>query len=46
MFGDAVWKIRGEAKTGREIYFALYQTLADSGEALGVFRTIRMTTST
>lgn len=38
MFGDAVWKIRGEAKTGREIYFALYQTLADSGEALGVFR--------
>jgi type I restriction enzyme R subunit len=38
VFGDAVWKIRGEAKTGREIYFALYQTLADSGEALGVFR--------
>jgi type I site-specific restriction endonuclease len=38
VFGEAVWKIRGEAKTGREIYFALYQTLADSGEALGVFR--------
>jgi len=38
VFGDAIWKIRGEAKTGREIYFALYQTLADSGEALGVFR--------
>jgi type I restriction enzyme, R subunit len=38
VFGDAVWKIRGEAKTGREIYFALYQTLADSGETLGVFR--------
>jgi type I restriction enzyme R subunit len=38
VFGDAVWKIRGEAKTGREVYFALYQTLADSGETLGVFR--------
>ena len=38
VFGDAVWKIHGEIKTGREIYFALYQTLADSGEALGVFR--------
>jgi type I restriction enzyme, R subunit len=38
VFGDAVWKIRGEAKTGREIYFALYQALADSGDALGVFR--------
>lgn len=38
VFGDALWKIRGEAKTGREIYFALYQALADSGEALGVFR--------
>ena len=38
VFGDAVWKVQGEAKTGREIYFALYQTLADSGDALGVFR--------
>ncbi len=38
VFGDAVWKIRGAAKTGREIYFALYQTLADSGETLGVVR--------
>ncbi len=38
VFGDAVWKIRGELKTGREIYFALYQTLADSGDALGIFR--------
>jgi type I restriction enzyme, R subunit len=38
VFGDAVWKIRGEAKTGREIYFALYQSLADSGDALGIFR--------
>jgi type I restriction enzyme R subunit len=38
VFGDAVWKIRGEVKTGREIYFALYQALADSGDALGIFR--------
>lgn len=38
VFGDAIWKIQGEAKTGREIYFALYQSLADSGDDLGVFR--------
>jgi type I restriction enzyme, R subunit len=38
VFGDAIWKIRGEPKTGREIYFALYQALADSGETLGFFR--------
>ncbi|MGI8682801.1 MAG: EcoAI/FtnUII family type I restriction enzme subunit R [Mycobacteriales bacterium] len=38
VFGDAIWKIQGEAKTGREVYFALYQSLADSGDALGVFR--------
>lgn len=34
-----IWKLRGEAKAGREIYFALYQALADSGEDLnGMFR--------
>jgi type I restriction enzyme R subunit len=34
-----IWKLRGEAKTGREIYFALYQALADSGEdPNGMFR--------
>ena len=34
-----IWKLRGEAKTGREIYFALYQALADSGDdADGIFR--------
>lgn len=34
-----IWKLRGEAKAGREIYFALYQQLADSGEDLnGMFR--------
>ena len=38
VFGDAVWKVKGAAKTGREVYFALYQTMADSGDALGVFR--------
>jgi type I restriction enzyme, R subunit len=38
VFGDAIWKVQGEAKTGREIYFALYQSLADTGDALGVFR--------
>jgi type I restriction enzyme R subunit len=37
-FGDAIWKLRGEAKHGREVYFALYQSLADSGDALGLFR--------
>lgn len=38
--GSPIWKLRGgEAKLGREIYFGLYQQLADSGEALdGVFR--------
>jgi type I restriction enzyme R subunit len=38
VFADAIWKVQGEAKTGREIYFALYQSLADSGDSLGVFR--------
>jgi type I restriction enzyme R subunit len=38
VFGDAIWKVQGGAKTGREIYFALYQALADSGDSLGIFR--------
>lgn len=38
VFGDAIWKLRGEPKFGRELYFALYQALADSGESLGIFR--------
>jgi type I restriction enzyme R subunit len=34
-----IWKLKGEAKAGREIYFALYQALADSGEdPNGMFR--------
>lgn len=39
-FGEGpVWKLSGEAKAGREIYFALYQTLADGGEeSNGIFR--------
>lgn len=38
VFGDAIWKIQGEIKTGRELYFALYQALADTGNSLGIFR--------
>ncbi len=34
-----IWKLQGEAKAGREIYFALYQQLADSGDdPNGIFR--------
>ena len=34
-----IWKLQGEAKAGREIYFALYQALADTGEdPSGLFR--------
>lgn len=34
-----IWKLQGEAKAGREIYFALYQALADSGDdPNGIFR--------
>ena len=38
VFGDALWKIQGEARTSREIYFGLYQGLADAGDAEGLFR--------
>lgn len=33
-----IWKLDGEAKPGREIYFALYQQLADGGDEAGMFR--------
>lgn len=34
-----IWKLQGAAKPGREIYFALYQAMADTGEDLnGIFR--------
>ncbi|MDX6296472.1 MAG: type restriction enzyme subunit [Nocardioidaceae bacterium] len=32
--GSPIWKLRGEAKLGREIYFGLYQQLADSAGGL------------
>ena len=31
-FGDARWKIEGEAVKSREIYFAIYQSLAKDEE--------------
>lgn len=32
-FGEGpIWKLRGEAKAGREIYFGLYQSLIGAGE--------------
>lgn len=37
VFADAIWKLRGEPKTGRDIYFALYQALADAADAAGMF---------
>src|SRR6266536_896434 len=37
--GSPIWKLRGDAKRGREIYFGLYQQLADSGaDPNGMFR--------
>jgi type I restriction enzyme R subunit len=37
--GSPIWKLRGEAKLGREIYFGLYQQLADSAGGLdGMYR--------
>jgi type I restriction enzyme, R subunit len=38
-FGDGpIWKLKGEAKAGREIYFGIYQALADGGDATGIYR--------
>ena len=38
-FGEGpIWKLRGEAKAGREIYFGLYQSLADGGDVEGLYR--------
>ena len=34
-----IWKIEGEHKTGREVYFALYQAISDAGDdPNGIFR--------
>ena len=38
VFGDAIWKLQGDARTSREIYFGLYQALGDSGDFEGLFR--------
>jgi type I restriction enzyme R subunit len=37
-FGDAVWRIQGTAQKGREIYFALYQALAEDEARPGLYR--------
>lgn len=37
-FGHARWKISGEAVTGREMYFALYQSLAEYENRKGLYR--------
>jgi type I restriction enzyme R subunit len=38
IFGDAVHKIQGEAKKGREIYFALYQAIAEGETRPGLYK--------
>lgn len=38
-FGDGpICKLKSEAKAGRELYFGLYQALADGGDANGLYR--------
>lgn len=37
VLGDAIWKLRGGAKTGRELYFALYQSLTGRGDEPATF---------
>ncbi len=37
-FGDARTRILGEAKTSRDVVFATYQAIADTGERLGLYR--------
>ncbi len=38
IFNDAVWRIQGEAKKGREIYFALYQSIAEDAAKPGLYK--------
>jgi len=38
IFGDARWKIQGEAIKSREIYFATYQAIAKDSQRLGFFK--------
>lgn len=37
-FGDARWKIEGEVNKGREMYFAIYQAIAQDKNRLGLYR--------
>lgn len=37
VFGDAVWKVQGTARTSREIYFALYQALTGTSDEPSLF---------
>lgn len=37
-FGDARWKIQGEANKGREMYFAIYQAIARDEVRPGLYR--------
>lgn len=37
-FGDARWKIEGEANKGREMYFATYQAIAKDERRPGLYR--------
>ncbi len=38
VFGDALWKIQGEAVKSREIYFAIYQAIAKDENRPGLFK--------
>jgi type I restriction enzyme R subunit len=38
VFGEALWKLQGEVRTSREIYFGLYQAMADAADSGGLFR--------
>jgi type I restriction enzyme R subunit len=40
-FGDARWKIEGEANRGREMYFATYQAIARDERRPGLYREYR-----
>ncbi len=40
-FGDARWKIEGEAIQSREMYFSTYQAIAGSEKAAGLYRYFR-----
>lgn len=35
---DVIYKIKGEAKKGREIYFAIYQAICDREDSPGLYR--------